>query len=187
MPKERKPCFLCGRYCYTERHQKDIPGYEGLYAITDRGEVLSLSFRNNKTIKTRQEPIVMKPRVNHGYLTITLQKCGKQKSYYIHRLVAEAFVENPNGYKVVNHKDEDRANNLPENLEWCTQQYNVNYSREKMRKPKSKSKKTNTGYKYISLKKHRDKYVYRLYIRQRGICKHFETLEEALRYREGVI
>lgn len=185
MPKERKPCFLCGRYAYTERHQRDIPGYEGLYAVTDEGDIISLTFRNNKTIK--RKPTFMKPVENHGYLTVTLRKNGKQKNYYVHRLVAEAFVENPNGYNIVNHKDENRLNNIAENLEWCTQQYNVNYSKEKMRKPKSRSKKTNTGYKYISLKKHRGKYVYRLYIRQRGICKHFETLEEALRYREGVI
>lgn len=184
MPKERKTCFLCGRTAYTER--RDIPGYEGLYKVTEDGDVISVMFRNNHVQKERER--VLKPFDNgRGYLTVILRKGGTRKPYYVHRLVAGAFVENPNNYNVVNHKDGNTHNNSAENLEWCTQQYNVNYSKEKMRKPKSKSKKTNTGYKYISLKKHRDKYVYRLCIRQKGICKHFKTLEEALRYREEVI
>ena len=62
-----------------------------------------------------------------GYLRVYLYKNGKGKSFYIHRLVAEAFIPNPNKYQEVNHKDENSSNNRADNLEWCTHKYNSNY------------------------------------------------------------
>ena len=184
MPKEIKPCFNCGRYCYTERH--DIPGYEGLYQVTADGNVVSIMFRNNRIKKEQYR--VLKPFDNgRGYLTVNLRKNGVRKPHYVHRIVADVFISNPDGYKVVNHKDGDTHNNAVENLEWCTQKYNVNYSKEKMRKPKSKCRQTNTGHKYISLLNNHGKQVYRVCIRQKGICKQFKTLEDAISYREEVI
>lgn len=96
---------------------KDIAGYEGLYAITEDGKVWS--YRNN---------IFLKPhKTKKGYLTIQLKKNGTRKQFRIHRLVAIAYLDNPNNYPEVNHKDECKTNNLVENLEWCTGEYNNSY------------------------------------------------------------
>ena len=84
------------------------------YAISKTGKVLSIK-RNclrNTYIK------------NNGYEQITIGN----NHYYIHRLVAEAFLPNPNNYTVINHKDHNRKNNHVDNLEWCTTQYNNSYS-----------------------------------------------------------
>ena len=110
---------------------KEIKGTDGLYLISDTGKVFSV--RTNKVLKTGY-------RV--GYEHVELNINGKAKKHYVHRLVAEAFIPNPNGYDVVNHKDENPANNRADNLEWCTQKYNVNYGnciekRRRNRKPKA--------------------------------------------------
>lgn len=71
---------------------------------------------------------ILKPATVNGYQRVFLKcRIGTRKNVFIHRLVAELFVENPNGYNVINHKDENRINNDYKNLEWCTQQYNSNY------------------------------------------------------------
>ena len=63
----------------------------------------------------------------YGYLKVNLYKNSKQKRCYIHRLVAQAFIPNPDDLPVINHKDENPSNNCADNLEWCTQEYNTNY------------------------------------------------------------
>lgn len=100
---------------------KDIPNYENLYQISNMGRVRSLHGRyKGKTY--------LKPSVNSkGYLSVSLCKDHNQKSVNIHRLVAEAFVDNPYGFPCVNHKDENKTNNCAENLEWCSFQYNNVY------------------------------------------------------------
>lgn len=101
---------------------KDIEGYEGLYQVSNEGRVKSLNFNH-----TKQEKILKCTKTKDGYLRVGLYQDWKQVRKYIHRLVAEAFIENPNNYKEVNHKDEDKTNNHVENLEWCTPNYNINY------------------------------------------------------------
>jgi hypothetical protein len=101
---------------------KDISGYEGLYQVSNTGKVRSLNYRH--TGKTK----VMKPSTNKlGYKCVNLCKDGKRKIYFIHRLVALAFIPNPNNYPIINHKDENPSNNAVWNLEWCTYEYNNNY------------------------------------------------------------
>lgn len=93
-----------------------IEGYEN-YEVRPNGEVV-----NTKTGK------VLKPLKNTGgYLRVDLWKNGKKKRFYIHRLIAQAFIANPDNLPCVNHKDEDKTNNNMENLEWCTYEYNLNY------------------------------------------------------------
>lgn len=102
---------------------KDIEGYEGLYQISSYGRVKSLG--NDKTRKEK----ILTPHPNEiGYQRVGLRKNGKQKWERIHRLVAKAFIPNPNNYPQINHKDECKTNNAVENLEWCTSQYNNTYN-----------------------------------------------------------
>ena len=71
----------------------------------------------------------MKPqKYSNGYLYVKLWKDGKSKRYLVHRLVAQAFLLNPNNLPVINHKDENKQNNRVENLEWCSSSYNNNYN-----------------------------------------------------------
>lgn len=111
---------------------KDINGYEGLYQVSNLGRVKSFSKTvNNYPNCTRVLPEKIRiGGVNKalGYRMLSLSKDGKTKQFFVHRLVAEAFVPNPNNYPMVNHKDEDKTNNNSSNLEWCTAKYNMAYS-----------------------------------------------------------
>ena len=102
---------------------KDIEGYEGRYQISNRGNVKSLNYNHNGKEK------ILKPIINnkHGYAYVGLHLEGKTKNYYIHRLVAIAFIPNPDNLPEVNHRDENKENNTVENLEWCDRAYNCNY------------------------------------------------------------
>ena len=68
-----------------------------------------------------------------GYKIVSLTKDGKTKNVFVHRLVAEAFIDNPYNLPMVNHKDEDKTNNFVENLEWCTNKYNLSYGTARQR------------------------------------------------------
>jgi hypothetical protein len=108
---------------------KDIKDYEGRYQVSNLGNVKSLSRRVDykRVIATRKEVIIKKKKDSDGYFVVTLQKDGKRKSFRVCRLVAMAFVENPNNLPCVNHKDETKSNDTPENLEWCSVLYNNTY------------------------------------------------------------
>lgn len=95
---------------------KDIEGYEGLYQVSNLGNVKN---NKNKIMKLAKE--------KNGYLRINLSKNGFKKRMSIHKLVAMTFIPNPNNYPQINHKDENKQNNCVDNLEWCTQIYNINY------------------------------------------------------------
>ena len=97
---------------------KDVVGFEGLYKVTSCGKVWSC--RRNRFMK-----------ISGGkgdYEMICLFKDGKAHYDYIHRIVAKAYIPNPNNLPQVNHKDEVKGHNWVNNLEWCSQEYNVNYS-----------------------------------------------------------
>lgn len=107
---------------------KQVRGYEGLYEVSNMGNVKSLTHtdRLNRVHNGR----VLKPQLhNKGYLQLMLCKDGEKKRKYIHRLVAEAFVENPNPqkYTEINHIDENKQNNIAENIEWCYHKYNMRH------------------------------------------------------------
>ena len=105
---------------------KPIEGYEGLYEVSSYGRIKSLErYRsNNGGIQLIKERI-MKPLDYNGYKNVLLWKNGSKKKEYVHRLVAKAFLSNPDNLKEVNHKDENPSNNMVENLEWCSHRYNM--------------------------------------------------------------
>lgn len=107
---------------------RDISGYDGVYQISSFGRIRSLT-RKCCDGRTRKGQI-MSPYIDQdGYKRITLTTSRKRKHYYVHRLVAEAFIENPIGYEQINHKDENKLNNHTDNLEWCDVKYNINYGK----------------------------------------------------------
>ena len=104
---------------------KDVVGYEGYYQVSNFGNIRSVdrviySDKLHIGTKRKLDGKMLKPYVNaHGYLALTLTKNGKEKSLRVHRLVAEAFIKNPNNYDQINHIDGNKTNNKVENLEWC--------------------------------------------------------------------
>lgn len=103
---------------------KDVINYEGLYKISNYGRVISCK-KNEK---------LLKPLNCNGYLKVVLCKNGKVKNELLHRLVAQHYIQNPNNYNEVNHKDENKTNNNADNLEWCSHKYNINYGTGNLRR-----------------------------------------------------
>lgn len=119
-----------------EEEWRDVVGYEGRYQVSNLGRVMSLPNRWHRKC------VILNTQIDYdGYERLNLVIDNNRKRCSVHRLVAEAFVPNPNGYPIINHIDEIRNHNTPDNLEWCTQQYNLNYGncREKLSKAKSVS------------------------------------------------
>ena len=102
---------------------RPIKGYEGLYEISNKGRVKSLA-RYYKAFGYRkiiiEEKIMSPVESPQGYYQIGLSKEGAKKHVQIHRLVAQAFIPNPQSLPFINHKDENKKNNCVDNLEWCT-------------------------------------------------------------------
>ena len=114
-----------------------VPGYEGLYEVSNMGRVRSLDYlvRTQYGRFRRIKGRILKSGIaSNGYCMVVLSK-GKSKT--IHRLVASVFLPNPDNLPIVNHKDEDKTNNCVNNLEWCSSKYNNNYGTLKERREKS--------------------------------------------------
>lgn len=108
---------------------KSIKGFEGLYEVSNLGKVKSLSrIVNRMGIKQPVRERMLSPKLTKvGYLMVGLHKEATEKYFFVHRLVASAFLENPQGFNEVNHKDENKRNNRADNLEWCSHKYNNAY------------------------------------------------------------
>ena len=121
---------------------RDIKGYEGYYQISNMGRVKSLerTVRCGRGYKTIPEKIRKGKDNSYGYLQVGLSKDGRKKWYRINRLVAQAFLENPDNLPEVNHKNEDKTDNRVENLEWCSRSYNNRYNDKAKKAGKKLSK-----------------------------------------------
>lgn len=115
-----------------------IPDTDGAYAISNKGRGKAFNYNH-----TGVEKLLKASPVSPGskYLRFAIIRNGKHMSCKIHRLVAEAFIPNPDNLPQVNHKDENQANNCVENLEWCTAEYNINYGTGRQRSAKNKMRK----------------------------------------------
>lgn len=113
---------------------RDIKDYEGYYQVSDTGVVKAIErtivFADGRKRKYPEKILPIKEwfKNGNGYLMVSLTKHHKTKGFSVHRLVAEAFLPNPNNLPQVNHKDENKSNNSALNLEWCDQKYNNRYS-----------------------------------------------------------
>lgn len=101
----------------------DIVRYEGLYQVSNLGRVKAVVNETHKVEK------ILEPRIHSGgYLRVSLSKNGKEKDFYIHRLVGEAFLPNPNNLKEINHINGYKTLNHVTNLEWCDRQQNARHA-----------------------------------------------------------
>jgi len=105
---------------------KDVPGHEGAYVVSNLGNVVRLAYVNRKGARIPERTIKLKTN-NRGYWQVRLYRDGECENWLLHRLVAFAFIPNPERLPQVNHKDEDKNNNMAVNLEWCTNIYNRHY------------------------------------------------------------
>lgn len=118
---------------------KDIPGFEGIYSIMKEGKVWSHK-RNKKIGNNAQQPIggFFKKQylTSHGYYAVNLTNNYNRKVFYIHRLIAQAYIPNPDNLPCINHKNGIKTDNRIENLEWCTHLHNALHAWEKgLQKP----------------------------------------------------
>ena len=122
-----------------------VKDYEGLYVVSNFGQIKRIS--NSR---------VLKPDLVDGYCRVSLSKGCKVKKEYVHRVVAKSFIKNEDSLPEVNHKDGKKTNNMVDNLEWCTGEYNTRHAIENnlfndTNMPKS-IYNYNTGEKYTSIK-----------------------------------
>lgn len=126
---------------------KQIPDYEGKYEVSNLGRVRSIDrlvkgkYGNLAKIKGKEITPIL---TTHGYYRVNLCNESGIKAKFVHRLVASAFLDNPDGLPMINHKDEDKVNNVVDNLEWCDCLYNSNYGTRNQRVSEStRGKKKN--------------------------------------------
>lgn len=143
---------------------KDIPEYEGYYQVSNLGNVRSLDrIREThpsakKQFKVFKKGFLLTPDLTHGgYLRFSLSKDKKTKKFSSHRLVAQAFIPNPENKEQVNHKDGNKLNNSIDNLEWCTGSENIRHAyknglQSQVGEKNAASKLTNEQVKEIKVK-----------------------------------
>lgn len=113
---------------------KDISGYEGMYQVSNFGNVKSLTREiMNRGVKQQIKERLLRQNNKGGYLFVVLSKEGKTKSFAVHRLVAEEFIQNPENKPQVSHLDENPLNNNVLNLAWATAEENCNYGKRNER------------------------------------------------------
>ena len=105
----------------AQENWKDIFGYDGMYQVSDLGRV--------RSHKSGEWKVLRPGKTKYGYLIVGLCKDGKQKSFLVHRIVAQAFIPNDNIFNTeINHRNEDKSDNKVSNLEYCDRQYNMTYN-----------------------------------------------------------
>lgn len=126
---------------------RPVVGYEGLYEVSNTGQVIN--------IKTGH--ILKQHKDKDGYWVLSLKR-DKYKSYFAHRLVAQAFIPNPDNLPMVNHKDEDKSNCMVDNLEWCDAKYNSTYGTVRERAAKTRHINVMLKKKYLEELKKKEYY-----------------------------
>ena len=136
---------------------KDIKGYEGLYRVSNQGRVLSLNYRGS-----RRTEILNQRKTQKGYMTVGLSKDGQERKYMVHRLVAQAFIPNPDNKSQVDHKNTKRDDNRAANLKWVTARENANNPLSKKHLSKAVTGSQNPFYGHISSMHHGSRKIIQL-------------------------
>ncbi|MDM7533492.1 NUMOD4 motif-containing HNH endonuclease [Lactococcus lactis] len=123
----------------TEIEWRDIAGFEGQYEVSNTGLIKSLKGKTERIMKPRRKKIIKNGSVELWYEELILSDKGVQYSKLVHRLVAQAFIPNPENKPEVNHLDEDKGNNSIENLEWNTHEENSNHGTKNIRSANKQS------------------------------------------------
>lgn len=155
---------------------KLIEGFDGIYSVSNYGDV-----KNNRTGR-----LMKQRKTEKGYLRVGLTTNGKPKCMRVHRLVAQAFIPNPEDKPEVNHIDFNKENNCVNNLEWVTGKENTKHSlgnRKKSNKNECKNI-SNTGEKHISY--YSGYYVVRMF-GKKYFCKSFKNIDDAKKCRDEKI
>ena len=167
---------------------RDIKVFEGAYQVSNLGRVRSLGrnidyISRYGTIASRYyDGKIITPTDNgKGYKIVGMRNGNKKRNYYVHRLVAEAFLPNPLNLPEANHKDANRANNCLSNLEWVTRKENMRQAAARLHEPRRLSIRSKTGEKYISRRYGR----YRVNI-PGFIDLTYKTIEEAIAVRKTI-
>ena len=124
-----------------ENEWKSIVNYDGLYEVSANGEIKSVAriLKDSKgNTRVWPERIMKQTKDKDGYFRVCLSKDGKCTGKRVHRIVAEAFIDNPEKLPFINHKDENKTNNNYKNLEWCNAKYNSNYGNAIEKRVKSR-------------------------------------------------
>lgn len=164
---------------------KSIQGYEGFYEVSNKGRIKSLkrTVKNSGSYSGKRiyHEKILKQNINRlGYHVVTLSKHSKRKFFIVHRIVANAFIDNPKKLPEVNHKDLNKSNNNVQNLEWCTRSENVNHFYNK----------TNTSSKHKGVYYQKDRKKWGAYVDYQGkriSLGRFNTESEAHKYRTNFI
>ena len=132
-----------------------INGYEQSYMVSSYGRIKTidrtLTFSDGR-IREYKSRIIRTHRINQHYYVASLSQNQRRLMKDVHRLVAEAFIPNPNGFNEINHKDENSLNNHVDNLEWCTRKYNLNYGGRNKRASASKMNHPSTSKPVVQMK-----------------------------------
>lgn len=144
---------------------KDIRQFSGTYQVSNLGRIRSLDriVKNGHGWKRTRGQILKPYKTMHGYLLIKLWKNDCYKHFMVHRLVAEAFIPNPDNLPIINHKDENKSNNHVDNLEWCTKSYNALY-----------------GSCQVKLRPHKCRKVVAINKNSHEIVKTYNSMQEAM-------
>lgn len=155
----------------TEEIWKDIPEFKGYYQASSMGRIRRVGDYSNQNAKWElKSPRILKPKDNgRGYSFLTLSIDGVHYYRYIHRLVAQTFINNPNNYCEINHKDGNKKNNNIDNLEWCDRAYNNKHAYEK-------------GLKSVQGCYGRKKKVAMIDLKTNKILRIFESVDEASKH-----
>ena len=150
----------------VEEMWKPVLGYEDYYEVSNLGRIRRYAHNNPH----HNSDGLLRPSIRRGYYHVVLCVNGIRKSFSVHRLVASSFIPNPNRFLYVNHKDENKLNNIVTNLEWCSARYNTNYGSNLDRRGKTRKEK-HSGYKAVVVT---DLYG--------NLIKRFETVTECSKY-----
>lgn len=157
---------------------KAIKNTNDFYSVNTEGIVKSndrvVFNKGSNTYNKIKSKILKAHKNNKGYLYVDLCIDGKKKHYLVHRLVAETFIENPEKYPIINHKDNNPLNNRVENLEWCTYEYNNTY--------RSKQNRNNYSDKCKEARKQPSVWLYKpvnQYDLNNNLIQTFKSLTEA--------